>query len=89
MIDRDIDKISPFCVCKTYEGFVDEFFPIQMCSIYIDIKKIFPDEGVRNDMKDYLGEGETKEIMLNSGSYPDYKELRYVHFDVHGDKLSK
>ena len=88
MFDRDLDKISPFCISKNFEGFLDEFFGIQMCSINIDKKIICPDEAKRDEIKEFLGPGDSKEILLNSGYYRFYNEIRYLHFNAAGGKLN-
>jgi hypothetical protein len=51
MIDRDVDLITPFCVSRTYEGLLDEFFGIEVNSLSVANTIVYPDEKVRQEYK--------------------------------------
>jgi hypothetical protein len=79
MIDRDVDPITPFCCNQTYEGFLDEFFGIQVCNITVQNSVVYPDEKVRKE-KNIPENGTTDLTLTNEDSI--FKEIRNKHFNV-------
>jgi hypothetical protein len=44
MMDRDVDKISPFYLNQTYEGLLDEFFGINTTCVKVSNQIVYQDE---------------------------------------------
>ena len=52
MIDRDVDKISPFYINQTYEGILDEFFGVKTTCVTVSNKIVYADKKTRKEVED-------------------------------------
>lgn len=86
MIDRDVDLISPFCVSQNYEGLLDEFFSIKTCVISVPNTIVYPDEKVREELKQ-KEDGSTEFILTNEDVL--FGEIRNKHFNMAGPTLNR
>ena len=51
MIDRDVDKISPFYLTQTYEGLLDEFFGINTTCVKVPNEILYKNKQDKNEVE--------------------------------------
>lgn len=62
MIDRDVDKISPFYLNQTYEGLLDEFFGINTTCVKVSNEIVYADQKQRKEVEDKRIELELEDV---------------------------
>ena len=75
MMDRDVDKISPFYLNQTYEGLLDEFFGINTTCVKVSNQIVYQDEKERKEIEDKRNEDEIEDIENTSFHLSSNKEI--------------
>ena len=75
MMDRDVDKISPFYLNQTYEGLLDEFFGINTTCVKVSNQIVYQDEKERKEIEDKRNEDEIEDPKNTSFHLSSDKEI--------------
>lgn len=88
MIGRGVDMVTPFCLNRTYEGVIDEFFTIESQEVTVPTALINP-VGVEEAKNSKDGKELPNFTILNLTEDNDtvFIDLRNRHFETLDSKI--
>ena len=92
MIDRDVDKISPFYLTQTYEGLLDEFFGINTTCVKVANEIVYTNNQDRDEVEKTRFSNKSDDIYntyLHLASESEHCIRKGDNKSLHKDKMAE